>query len=107
MKTLVIHAPSSKVNREGKRSFEETVKAEIGDGYAIARTEYPLISIGCDVIVLDNETKKRAEGKLVKLEHEGFTKTGMLRYNVHMENVRCVAYRPIPVRLNHRGIAII
>jgi hypothetical protein len=107
MKTLVIHAPSSKAQGEGKRSFEETVKRQIGDGYVIARTELPLITPGCNVVVLDNETEKRAEGKLVKLEQEGFTNTGMLRYNVHMKDLRKVSYKPIGVRLNHRGIAII
>lgn len=106
MKTLVIHAPKSKA-KDGKRSFDETVKKQIGDGYAIARNECGLIQPGCDVIVLDNEAKRRAEGKLIKLEHDGWTETGMLRYNVHMENLTEVPYRPINVRLKHRGVAII
>lgn len=107
MKTLVIHAPSSKSVGESKRSFEETVRTKIGDGYALSRNEYALITLGCDVIVLDNETKRRAQGKLTKLVQDGSTKTGMLRYNVHMDHLQIVPYTPIPTRLNHRGIALL
>ncbi len=77
----------------------------MGDGYAIASTELPLITPGCGVWVLDKEKEKRAEGTLVKLEPEGSTKSGIQRFNVYMKDLRMVPYQN--VKLNKRGIAII
>jgi hypothetical protein len=79
---------------------------QIGDGYAISRSEYGQITPGCRVIVLDNETRRRAEGTLVKLEPDGWTNSGMQRYDVYMRDVSEIRYEPVGIRLNHRGIAI-
>jgi hypothetical protein len=121
MKTLVIFVPSSKAQEEGKRSFAETLKKRtaegysIGDGYAIASTEIRYVINGCDVIVVDEETQRRAEGKLVKLVRDVQTKTGMWRYNVYMERLEELEekdYKPIPYTKaqkaqRYRGILIV
>lgn len=57
------------------------------------------------VIVLDNEAKNRAVGRLVRIEQNGWTETGMPRYDIHMDDVRPVRYEY--TQLNRRGIAII
>ena len=104
MTTLVIHAPSGKTQQEGKKSFDDTLKDGIGDRYAIDRNSYRQLDSGCDVVLLDKDTKRRAEGTLVRLEEAGSTETGMLRYNVHIENLRMVTYKP--ERLTRCGIAV-
>jgi hypothetical protein len=104
MTTLVIHAPSGKARLEDKRSFDDTFKYRVGDRYAIDRNSYRQLDSGCDVVLLDKDTKRRAEGTLVRLEEAGSTETGMLRYNVHIENLRMMQYKP--ERLTRCGIAV-
>jgi len=105
MTTLVIHAPTSKVVSELKRSFENTLKTCIGDGYALTKSERAQISTGCKVIVIDKDTGKMAEARLVKLEHDSWTKNGIERFNVFMSDIQRVGYRSIA--LNRRGVALI
>ncbi len=104
MTTLVIHAPRSKAQSENKRSFERTFEAGIGDRYAIARNELALITPGLNVVLLDKDSRQRAEGTLIRLEPNGRTRTGMQRYDVYIANLGLVPYRP--ENLNWRGIAI-
>jgi hypothetical protein len=101
---LVIHAPKSKVQSENKRSFERTLETGIGDGYAVTRNELALLTPGLNVVLLDKDTRRRAEGELVKLEPNGWTRSGIQRYDVYTSNLKVVPYRP--ERLNRRGIAI-
>lgn len=102
---LVIHAPTSKAQSERKRSFSETVDTKVGDGYALSRNEYPLAMKCSEVIVLDNERENRAKGRLVRIEQEGWTRSGMPRYNIHMDNLRIERYEY--VKVNRRGIAFV
>jgi len=59
-----------------------------------------------EVVVLDKDAKKRAEGKVVSLKATGEKiPQGMLRYDVHMADLRQVQYKP--ERLQHTGIAVL
>lgn len=105
MTTLVIHAPTWRANKEGARSFEKTIESRIGDGYAITRNEFAQITPGCNVLVLDKGKGRCAEGKLVKLEEDGATESGIRRYNVHIAQLHPAPYRNVP--LTRRGVAVL
>ena len=104
MTTLVIHAPSSKVVQESKRSFDKTLESRVGDEYAIYQNLLPRLSAGCRVVVLDKNQRKRAEGTLVKLEPRSKTENGIQRYDVHITDLKRVEYKP--EALNRCGIAV-
>lgn len=105
MTSLVLHAPSGKARQEGKKSFDETVQDSVGDGYAIGLKSYRKIDPGCRVVVLDKDTRRRAEGRLVKLEPTERTGSGMQRYNVHISDLTIVPYKS--ESLTRTGIAVI
>ena len=105
MATLVIHAPKAKVQKNGSRSFEETLRLSVGEEYAIPDVIASRISPGWAVVVLSKDAKLRAEGKLVKLTPNGKTQTGMQRYDVVMKSLKRVPYKP--ERLGRTGVAII
>ena len=109
MTTLVIHAPTWRHRAESVKSFQQTVDSGVGEGYALARTELELLRPGCRVIVLDKGSKQRADARLIRLEPTGvWAGNGVQRYNIHLDQVRCVTYgESQSIRLNHRGIAII
>ncbi len=107
MATLFIHAPKTKVVEEGKQSFETTLATGIGDGYAIAESEMIHISPGCNVVLLDNPARKRAEGKLESLVPKGKTDNGIRRYDVKMRVLKLVAYQKPPDRFNFRGVLVL
>jgi hypothetical protein len=104
MKTLVLHAPSWRENEEGAKSFPEMLRTCRGDGYAIASTLYSQIRPGCPVVVLNKERRLRAVGTLIKLEAAGKTGSGMQRYNVYIQNLVPVDYRPEAI--NRCGVAV-
>ena len=89
MPTLVIHAPTGKVQSgDNKKSFERTFADGIGTGYAIAWHLHHQLYPGCGVVVLDKDQAKRAEGKLVRLVEVDKTKTGMLSlFSTHLHEV--------------------
>jgi hypothetical protein len=105
MSKLVIHAPRSKSQQEGKRSFAETIATSIGDGYAISLTLFRQLDPGDGVIVLNKDTRQRAEGTLVRLQPNGATGSGIQRYDVFMQNLVMVPYQSEP--LNRNGVAVI
>jgi len=105
MPTLVIHAPRTMAQSQNKRSFQQTVQTGVGDGYAITQKERALITSGWDVVVLDKDSRNRAEGKLVRLDPNGWTKSGIQRYDVHIARLTSVPYQP--EALNRRGVAIL
>jgi len=116
MKTLVIFTPTSKAQSEGKRNFRDTINKKVGEGYAIASTEYAQIKPGWNVIVQDIEMKRQAKGRLVELKQlpeAEKTDTGMWRYDVCMEHlVETDGYDFIPIPMSqkaqrYRGILII
>jgi len=116
MPSLVIHAPEYQV-REGARSFKDTFNSGIGEAYAlnssILRQVFPEGMIRPDwrVVLLCKDRRHRAEGRLARLEpaiRDGrpwFTKNGIRRYDVYVEDFEMVPYRP--EALNRNGVAVI
>ena len=45
-------------------------------------------SIGCTVVILDKQYRKRAEATIVRFELAGKTESGMQRYNVHFKDAQ-------------------
>ncbi len=110
MTTLYLNVPLEKVGNAGKRSFEDTLKTAIGNGYAIPKDDAERLLPGCKVVLLcqDRKQRQRAEGKLEELKHTGEkTKSGMLRYDVHIKSLTEVPYVPPPMRLRRTGILVI
>ena len=109
MKTLVIHAPKSAVNR-GSRSFQDTFSKQVGDEYGIFPSLFAQIKPGCPVILLSNPEKQQAEGRLVKLTPRTITR-GVQRYDVEITKPKMVTYRgdqpPLKRCLNRWGVAVI
>jgi len=105
MTTLVVNAPHRRAEKEGARSFDETFKKGVGDGYAIARSLFARLSPGCGVVLLCKDRGRRAEGTLVELKPNGKTNSGISRYDVYMANMREVKYKS--EQLNRNGVAII
>ena len=68
MPSLVINAPENQVKSNNKKSFEDTLKSGKGEGYVIYKSILSQIQPGCTVILLCKDNKRRAEGKLIKLE---------------------------------------
>ncbi len=105
MAILVINAPKWRVRQENAKSFEKTFQSGIGDGYAISKNLFDQLSPMCVVVLLSKDQKLRAEGRLIKLVPTTKTKNGIQRYDVYIENLTMVPYRP--ERLNRNGVAVI
>jgi hypothetical protein len=105
MAILVVNAPKRTVHQENAKSFEKTFQSGIGDGYAISKNLFDQLSPCCVVVLLSKDQKLRAEGRLIKLVSTTKTKNGIQRYDVYIENIAIVPYRP--ERLNRNGIAVI
>lgn len=105
MSTLVIHAPAAKAQQENKRSFQDTFERGVGDSYAISRNLVAQLIPGCNVVLLDKWQDLRAEGTLVRLEPTEKAGNGIQRYDVHIENLKMVPYKP--ESLNRNGVAVI
>jgi hypothetical protein len=105
MPKLVIHAPFSKTQQQGKRSFAQTIATNIGDGYAINRRLRQQINAGDGVVLLDKETRQRAEGTLTGLQPNGWAGNGIQRYDLPLRDMTMVPYQT--ERLNRNGVAVI
>jgi hypothetical protein len=105
MATLIIHAPKGKADGEGKRTFATTLQSGIGDSYAISKSDMEKLSRGDTVVVLSKDEKRRAEGRLVRLELKGRTETGMKRYDVHITDLELVDYKSEP--LGRTGVSVV
>ena len=105
--TLYLNVPEAKVNSDDKRSYRDTLRAAIGNGYAIPLGDAHRCLPNCRVVLLCQERRQRAEGTLKLLEETGEkTGSGMLRYDVHMTGLVEVSYNPPPSRLRHTGILV-
>ena len=105
MATLVLNAPRGQAQANGKKSFDSTLRTGVGEGYAIAHNIALRCSPGCRVVLLCQDDRKRAEGRLVRLVATEKTLSGMQRYDVHMEGLTVVSYTP--ERLNRCGVGVI
>jgi hypothetical protein len=101
----VIHAPRQKAQEEKKRSFQQTFENRVGDEYAIPGHWVALLSAGCKVVLLSKDEHKRAEGKLVELVPRSKANNGMQRYDVHIDDLKMVPYKP--ESLGRTGVAVI
>lgn len=105
MATLIISAPKAKSVKEQKRSFEMTLNSGIGDAYAISKADAARLVHGSHVVLISKDEQRRAEGTLIRLEASGATNTGMKRYNVHIQNLEEVAYKP--ESLGRSGVSVV
>jgi len=103
MCTLVIHAPKSKCNPALGNCFADYLKTGIRKGYVIGKKGVSKLPPGSTVVLLDKESKLRAEGSFVKLVPT--KKTPQQRYDVHIENLTTAPYKPDS--LNHYGVAVL
>ena len=105
MSTLVIHAPKSRAKRDGVRSFEKTFDSGVGDGYAIYKNLYDQLNFKSRVVLLDKDQELRAEGKLKRLVSTEKTKSGIQRYDIHVEHFELKRYKS--ETLTRCGVAVI
>ena len=104
MKTLVIHAPKSKCNPTLGNCFANYFRTGRGKDYVIGKGNKSKLTIpGSPLVLLDKESKLRAEGVLVDLVAK--KKTPQQRYDVLFKDQKKVPYKP--ERLNHYGVAVI
>jgi hypothetical protein len=107
MTTLYLNAPQAMTQTEGKKSYTDTLKTAIGDGYAISLGDAKRCLPGCKVVLLCQDGRRRAEGNLTTLKESGIkTKTGMLRYDVYINDLVEVPYTPLPSRPRHTGVLV-
>ncbi|HBC3415232.1 hypothetical protein P3647_13610 [Vibrio parahaemolyticus] len=109
MTTLVIHHPEEQVVENQKKSFATCVSSGLGKGFAISKANVAKLRAGDCVVILCNTKgfERRAEGKLVKLEHTGATGSGLKRYCVHIEDIHLTKYHRNDFgKLNHNGVAV-
>lgn len=117
MPSLVVHAPEYQLVREDTKSFQDTFETGVGKAYALNSTilaqVFPegIIHPGWRVVLLCKDRRRRAEGELIRLEpaikdgRPWFTKNGIRRYNVYIQNFEMVSYRS--EALNRNGVAVI
>ena len=103
-KTLVLHAPPSKFSGPGK-TFEAMLSSGFAVGYILSDDAVAQLNPGCQVILLDKKSGKRAVGQLKELVEDKKAGNGHQRYNVYFENGKQVPYKP--ERLNRNGVALI
>jgi hypothetical protein len=91
--------------QQGKRSFAQTLTTGIGDAYIISSGQLQQIAPGDGVIVLDKDTRQRAEGTMAGLQANSPALNGMQRYDVSLQNMIMVPYQNVPLR--RWGVAVI
>lgn len=107
MPTLVIHARHSEAERNQKRSFEQTVRTGIGDGYAISRGLFQQLAPGDPVLVICKDHRRQASGRIRRLKPTEKTANGIQRYDVFMDDLKQVPFDSGGVPLTRTGVAVI
>ena len=108
MTTLYLNAPQHKAHAQGKRSFAKTLHTAVGDGYAIPKADAAQCLPGCRVVLLCQDRRQRAEGRLKTLKETGEkTGSGMRKYDVYIEALAEVPYSPPPSALRRTGILVV
>jgi len=108
MRKLVINAPKRKTP-----TAEKMIENGKGPRYAIwdslldrvYDSSSQRVRQGCGVVLLCKNRELRWEGMLVRLNRIEKTKNGIWRYDVHMEGMKPVEYKP--EKLNFCGVAVI
>jgi hypothetical protein len=63
---------------------------------------------GCAVVLLCQATGQRAQGKVKQLKPTGETTgSGMVRYDVYMEDLTPMPYRPAPSSFGRTGVLVV
>lgn len=107
MPTLVINAPSYQTEKNSRQSFEQTLKSNVGKGYALNRNILPLAMKAKKVIILDKTTKRKATGLIDLIIATGEkTNNGIPRFNIVMSGLK-VSDIYEPESLNRNGVSII
>jgi hypothetical protein len=105
-KALVISAPPSKAESGyDSHSFEKIYLSGVGPTYIISDRDREQLPPGSKVILIDNESEKRAEAQLTGFSFAEMAANGQARYDVHLVNPKMVAYKK--ESLNRNGVAII
>jgi hypothetical protein len=107
MPTLVIHAPYTQVQQNGKMSFDQTVATGIGHGYAISHSLFQQLSIGDPVVVICKIHHKQATGRIKQFRRADKAANGLQRYDVVMEDLHTENYTHGNTRLNRNGVALV
>ena len=108
MTTLYLNVPKDKVDGEGKKSYADTMKSAIGNGYAIPMSQAMQYVPGSNVVLLCQATGQRAQGRIkaLKLTDEK-TRSGMVRYDVCMKDLAEVPYHPAPANFGRTGVLVV
>ncbi len=108
MTTLYLNVPKDKADGEGKKSYADTLNSAVGSGYAIPIKQAMQCVPGSSVVLLCQATRQRAQGKITKLAQTGETTgSGMVRYDVYMEDLMPVAYCPAPAHFRRTGVLVV
>lgn len=108
MTTLYLNVPRDKVDGEGKKSYEDTLGSAIGSGYAIPMGQAMQCAAGSNVVLLCQATGQRAQGKIKALKLTGEKMgSGMVRYDIYMEDLAAVPYCPAPASFGRTGILVV
>ncbi len=108
MTTLYLNVPKDKVDGAGKKSYEDTMKSAVGSSYAIPMSQAVQCVSGSDVVLLCQATGQRTEGKRTELKPTGETTgSGMVRYDVYMEDLTPMPYRPAPSSFGRTGVLVV
>ena len=108
MKALVISVPQSRVEPGTYYSvtFDEIVASGIGPSYIVSDSEREQVPVGCKVVILDKDRRRRSESRLKEFRPTEKAANGKQRYDVCFETpVTAVDYQDEP--LNRNGIAVI
>lgn len=108
MTTLYLNVLKDKADGAGEKSYADTLKSAIGSGYAMSMDNALKCVSGSDVVLLCQATGQRAQGKIkaLKLTVEK-TGSGMVRYDVYMEDIAAVPYRPAPANFGRAGVLVV
>ena len=108
MTTLYLNVPKDKVDGEGKKSYQETLNSAVGSGYAIPRGSAMQCVPGLRVVLLCQATRQRAQGKMKELKPTGEKAgNGIMRYDVHLEEVSAAPYAPAPANFRRTGVLVV
>lgn len=108
MTTLHLNVPKDKADGEGKKSYADTLASAIGSGYAIPMGQAVKCVSGSDVVLLCQITGQRAQGRIKALKPTGEkTGSGMVRYDVHREDLEAVPYRSAPANFGRTGVLVV